>query len=120
MNNKNPATIRIFLPEGDPTGIKEAEILNWTGKCFVIPRKKIKELGFNYIKKELSTQGVYFLIGEGDVEKDKIYVGEAENLYKRIENHVRDNNDFWNKAVFFFSKDKNLTKAHVKYLESKI
>ena len=121
MKNKNPATIKIFLPDGDPTGIKEAEVINWTGRSFVIPRKKFKDLNSDsYAVKQLSTPGIYFLIGEEDLKEDRVYVGEAENLYKRVNHHSRSGKDFWNKAVFFFSKDKNLTKAHVKFLESRI
>ena len=121
MNNKNPATIKIFLPDGDPTGIKEAEVINWTGRSFVIPRKKFKDLNSDsYTVKQLSTPGIYFLIGEEDLKEDRVYVGEAEDLYKRVNHHSRSGKDFWNKAVFFFSKDKNLTKAHVKFLESRI
>ena len=116
-----PVTIKIFLPEGDPTGIKEAEIINWTGKSFVIPRKKIKTIGkSSVVLNELQSQGVYFLIGEDNLEMDKVYIGEAENLFKRLKRHQQKGEDFWNKIVCFFSKDENLTKAHVKYLESRI
>jgi hypothetical protein len=29
-------------------------------------------------------------------------------------------NEFWNQIIFFISKDENLTKAHIRYLEGKL
>jgi hypothetical protein len=46
-------------------------------------------------------------------------VGHAENVLSRLRNHVA-NKDFWSRVVVFTSKDKNLTKAHVKYLEARL
>ena len=40
------------------------------------------------------------------------------NIKKRITTH-RDK-EFWTQSIVFVSKDDNLTKAHVKYLEGKL
>jgi len=45
-------------------------------------------------------------------------VGEAEKVTKRLKQHL--NKEFWNQVVAFVSKDENLTKAHIKYLEGKL
>jgi len=45
------------------------------------------------------------------------YVGESENVAQRLTSHDR-NKEFWNEVIIFTSKDENLTKAHIKYLES--
>ena len=37
-------TIRIFLADGEPTGILLAEISNWTGKVLVAPRSQLDQL----------------------------------------------------------------------------
>jgi hypothetical protein len=37
-------TIRIFLADGEPTGILLAEIGNWTGKVLVAPRSQLDQL----------------------------------------------------------------------------
>ena len=37
-------TIRIFLADGEPTGILLAEIGNWTGKVLVAPRSRLDHL----------------------------------------------------------------------------
>ncbi|MFA5033254.1 MAG: GIY-YIG nuclease family protein [bacterium] len=112
---KNPKTIKIFLVEGEPTGIRIAELSNWTGKGTVIPRNRLKNIKN---RTDISQPAVYFLFGESEETGEPIvYVGEAENLYNRLSNH--DNKkDFWNTALAFTSKDQNLTKAHVKFLEN--
>lgn len=40
------------------------------------------------------------------------------NLVGRLRSHL--SKDFWNHVVFFVSKDENLTKAHVRYLEGRL
>lgn len=109
-------TIRIFLLDGTPTGVKIAEIGNRTIKGIVIPRNKLKIIKN---RPDIVQPSVYFLIGESEETGEiKVYVGEAENLYKRLITH--DNTkEFWHTVLAFISKDQNLTKAHVKFLESK-
>lgn len=115
-----PKTIKIFLADGEPTGTKIVELSNWTGIAYVIPRNKLKETLSNLDNKtDLGSQCVYLLIGESEEDKQTVYVGEAEEFSKRIRNH-HQSKDFWNLVIVFTSKDENLTKAHVKYLESKI
>jgi len=110
-------TVRIYLADGSPTGIRHAEVVNWTGQAIVCPRGRIGELG-NW--KEAKRPGVYILIGDDPDHSQKLaYVGEAENVLERLKSHVAKK-DFWDQVVFFTSKDDNLTKAHVKYLESRV
>jgi len=47
-----------------------------------------------------------------------VYIGEAESIKDRIKAHLEK--DFWNHIVFFISKDENLTKAHIRYLEGQL
>jgi hypothetical protein len=62
---------------------------------------------------------VYFLIGtDSDSGRSAIYVGEAESIRDRLRGHL--DKDFWNHAYFFTSKDENLTKAHIRYLEGRL
>src|SRR5690606_24971551 len=60
--------------------------------------------------------GVYFLFGRA--ETDLAYIGESEDAYHRIGQHLQK--DFWNEAVVFTSKDYNLTKTHALYLEAQL
>ena len=110
-------TIKIFLIDGEPNGLKTAELSNWVGQAIVIPRNKLKEIKQ---RAECNKPAVYFLIGKENEEAllQTAYIGEAENLWNRLSTHD-SSKDFWQTAIAFVSKDNNLTKAHVKYLESK-
>lgn len=110
-------TIKIFLIDGEPNGLKTAELSNWVGQAIVIPRNKLKEIKQ---RSECNKPSVYFLIGKKSEEAllPTAYIGEAENLWNRLSTHD-SSKDFWQTAVAFVSKDNNLTKAHVKYLESR-
>lgn len=111
-------TIKLFLMDADPDGRIVCELSNWTGKAYKIPRGKIKDCAE---RKELKSTAVYFLFGkaESSTAKAKAYIGEAENVYARLVQHVAEK-EFWNEAVVFISKDENLNKAHIKYLESRL
>lgn len=110
------ATVKIFLVKGSPTSIRTAEISNWTGKAVAGPRLQIEDI----LKRDEATKpGVYFLAGVNpETGKDRVYIGEAEVIRSRVKNHL--DRDFWKTIVFFVSKDENLTKAHIKYLEGKL
>ncbi len=110
-------TIRIYLADASPTGIRHAELVNWTGQAIVCPRSRIGELSK---WAESQRPGVYFLFGDDDVGSlPRVYIGEAENVLQRLQNHLA-NKEFWGQVVFFTSKDENLTKSHVKYLEARL
>lgn len=110
-------TIKLFLIDGEPNGRMSCELSNWTGKAFKIPRKQIKE---SVDREELQGTGVYILFGKGVTSgRDLAYIGEAEGIYKRLLQHLSVK-DFWNDAIVFVSKDENLNKAHIKYIESRL
>jgi hypothetical protein len=112
-------SIRIYLKEGSVTGIKLAEVVNLTIQALSSPRSKLSDLN-KYFQSQINTQGVYFLIGMDDeTGKSKVYVGEAENVWERLKNHAI-NKDFWSEVILFTSKDDNITKSHIKYLESRL
>ena len=109
-------TIKIFLIDGDPNGRMSCEISNWTGKAYKIPRIKIKECTD---RDDLVSTGVYLLFGKDEEGKDQVYIGEAESILKRLNQHLNQK-DFWNETIVFISKDENLNKAHIKYLENRL
>ncbi len=111
MNSKQ--TVKIFLAEGNPTGLRTLELFNWSGRGVIIPRDRID---VSLTREDLKTQGVYLLIGESEDGEETLYIGESENLKERIRSHHKTK-DFWETAICFFSKDGSLNKAHVKYLE---
>ena len=109
------ATITLYLVNGNPKGLRTAELSNWSGKAISAPRTEISEL----IKRpELDSQGIYFLTGVDAQTGDRaIYIGEAEQVSKRLKQHSVK--EFWHTATIFVSKDDNLTKSHIRYLEGK-
>jgi hypothetical protein len=109
-------TIKIFLIDGEPNGRMSCELSNWSGKAYKIPRIKIKEC---IDREDLTSTGVYLLFGKDDSGKDQVYIGEAESILKRL-NQQLNQKDFWNEAIVFISKDENLNKAHIKYLENRL
>jgi len=110
------ATIRIFLVYGDPKRLRTAELSNWTGKAVAGPRSEFEGV---LAREESEKSGVYFLTGtDPESGKPAIYIGEAENIRDRVKSHLEK--DFWNQVVYFVSKDENLTKAHIRYLEGKL
>lgn len=112
-------SIRIYLKDGSVTGIKLAEVVNLTIQALSSPRNKLSDLN-EYFRSQVNTQGVYFLIGTDDeTGKSKVYIGEAENVWDRLKNHAV-NKDFWSEVILFTSKDDNITKSHIKYLESRL
>jgi Domain of unknown function (DUF4357) len=108
-------SIRVYLADATVSGIRHAEVVNWTGQAVACPRSRLGELS---TWPETSKPGVYFLFEArfGD-SKPLAYVGESENVVARLTSHDREK-DFWNEVVIFTSKDENLTKAHVKFLEA--
>ena len=117
MKTNKPYSIRIFLPGGDPDGIRTIEKSNWSGAGLVIPRALLNEAK---ARKELSRTGVYVLVGPPeDSGLPRLYVGEGDPIKPRLEQHAAKK-DFWTSCIAFTSKDENLNKAHVQYLESQL
>jgi hypothetical protein len=112
-------TIRLHLTDGSPTGPIVAEIINWTGQVVVAPRAQLHELAK---REQLQKTGVYILVGpDAKMGRDRIYIGEADEVFARLKEHDKDENkDFWTRAVTITSKDFNLTKAHGRFLESRL
>ncbi len=109
-------TIKIFLIDGDSNGRMSCELSNWSGKAYKIPRIKIKDCAD---RDDLTKTGVYLLFGKDEEGKDLVYIGEAESILKRLNQHLTQK-DFWNESIVFLSKDNNLNKAHIKYLENRL
>lgn len=109
--------VTVYLADASPSGIRHVEIANWSGQAVACPRSRLVELKDWY---EAQRPGVYFLFEKQTAEVgDRAYIGESENVVKRLTQQDK-NQEFWNEVIIFTSKDENLTKAHIKYLESRI
>lgn len=111
---QNPKTITIYLADGDPRGIRIAEIAQWTGKAIVIPRSKLREAK---ARPEITQASVYFLFGDDPNASllPKVYIGKAENLWERLGYHD-STKEFWQNVIAFVSSGNDLD---IDYIESR-
>lgn len=116
LSRSKPTSIRIFLADGVPEGLRIVEKSNWTGRAVVASRPQVDRA---LARDELSQPGVYVLTGEGTDGMPRLYVGEADVLRDRLKQHVA-NKDFWTRLVAFSSSNEGLNKAHVRYLEARL
>ena len=110
-------TIQMFLPDGNPKGVKISEITNRTIQAIYIPRSELENA---YDRSELSRVGIYFLFGVDDSTEELLcYIGEAEDCKTRIGQQNREK-DFWQYVIVVVvnNEEHQFTKADVKYLEN--
>ena len=101
--------------DGDPKGTQYAFISNKICQMFVVPRSNLSYLN---TQEKLHKPAFYILLGEDESTKPQAYIGETENFRERVKDHD-SKKSFWQKALIFVSKDADMTKADVQYLEHK-
>ncbi len=117
MSLFKPFSLRIFVADGDPDGLRLVERSNWVGKAVMFPRALLPKVK---LRDELSQTGVYLLLGPRENgEGEALYIGEGDPVRPRLESHYAQK-DFWNRAVCFVAAPGQLNKAHVQFLESKL
>lgn len=117
MNKQAGFTVHIYVPSGDPDGLRIIHRDNALPKGLVFPRKLFPEVR-QQKDKELKQAGVYVLWGpEADATSTRVYIGESGGVLGRLESHLRSK-EFWTHAAVFTSKDDSLNGAHVEYLEA--
>lgn len=117
MSSTTPFSLRIFVADGDPDGLRVVERSNWVGKALMFPRALLPQVKQ---RTELSQTGVYLLLGpREDGEGDMLYVGEGDPIRPRLESHYAQK-DFWTRAVCFVATPGQLNKAHVQFLEANL
>jgi hypothetical protein len=117
LDKRRGFSIRIFLADGQPDGLKIIEKSNWTGCGVVCPRPIFSEAKG---RREFTRTGVYVLVGPSEKsDLPQIYIGEGDPIRPRLEQHA-SKKDFWTTVIFFTSKDENLNKAHVQFLEARL
>lgn len=115
-------TVKLFLLDGNPRGIKTIKMSNWNGRGYIVPRSELIKFLQNEeteIQTSIDAPCLYFLIGQGEIEidKQKIYIGQTESIRNRISSHDRQK-EFWTHLLFFVSTDRELNSGHIKYLET--
>lgn len=113
-----PYTIRVFVVDGDPDGIKIVDRSNWTGWGIAFPRSSWPEVSK---RKEFGQLGVYILTGpteDSDDDLPMVYVGQADVIRTRVGSHFTDpSKDFWDWGFAFTSKGDELNRAHISWIE---
>jgi predicted GIY-YIG superfamily endonuclease len=109
-----PKTIQIFLPGGDPRGIRVAEITTRIVQVIEVPRSLLPE----FLKMPESDQvALYFLFGEAeDGAEQKVYIGQTGDLRTRLVKHNKEK-EFWERALVLISRTNSLTQTHALFLE---
>ena len=108
-------TVTTYLIDGDPKGTQYAFISNKICQMFVVPRSNLSYLN---TQEKLQKPAFYILLGEDESTKPQAYIGETENFKERVKDHD-SKKAFWQKALIFVSKDADMTKADVQYIEYK-
>lgn len=113
-----PKTIITYLINWNPSWIKTVEFSNRLIKWLSIPRKDFKDA---LDRDELKNSWIYILIGVDENDAEKAYIGQATVLWKRLNEHYRDEKkDFWNNAICFTYKDWSLTESDINYIEKQL
>ena len=109
-----PQTIQIFLPAGDPRGMRVAEITTRIVRVIEVPRSQLAD----FLKMPEAQQvGVYFLMGElSEAGLPRAYIGQSGNCGARLVQH-NQNKDFWNRALVVISLTNSMTQTHAQFLE---
>lgn len=109
-----PQTIQIFLPAGDPRGIRVAEITTRIVRVIEVPRSQLAD----FLKlPEAQQVGVYFLMGElSETGLPGAYIGQSGNVGARLVQH-NQGKDFWNRAMIVISLTNSMTQTHALFLE---
>ncbi|MEZ5305076.1 MAG: GIY-YIG nuclease family protein [Verrucomicrobiales bacterium] len=109
-----PKTLQIFLPGGDPTGIRVAEITTRIVQVIEVPRSLLPDF---FAMPESGQVALYFLFGEAEnVSGQKVYIGQTGDLRARLAKHHKDK-DFWERALVLISRTNSLTQTHALFLE---
>lgn len=108
-------TVTTYLIDGDPKGTQYAFISNKICQMYVMPRSNLSYLNE---QEKLQKPAFYILVGEDETTKPQAYIGETENFRERVKDH-ENKKSFWQKALIFVSKDADMTKVDVQYLEHK-
>ena len=109
-----PQTIQIYLPTGDPRGMRVAEITTRIVRVIEVPRSQLAD----FLKMPEAQQvGVYFLMGElSEAGLPRAYIGQSGNVGSRLVQQNKDK-DFWNRALVVISLTNSMTQTHALFLE---
>ena len=106
-------TIQIYLPTGDPAGMRVANLTTRTVRVFEVPRSLLPQF---LLRAESGQVGVYYLFGSNEDEAPQCYIGQSGNVGVRLQQHT-STKDFWARAMVAVSLTNEWTSTHAAYLE---
>lgn len=110
-------TIRIYVPGGDPDGVRFVDRMSSTGLAISFPRSDWPRIR---MRPEFQRAGIYILSGytTDDPDLPTIYIGQGDGVLDRLESHFAKK-DFWDWGFAFVSKtlDSGFNRAHITWLE---
>lgn len=111
-------SVRLFLVNGTPDGLRLIEKTNWSGIGVMCSRAQYPDVRD---RPEFGRPCVYVLIGPSSkgVGRQAIYIGQADIGRSRLDQHAKGK-DFWTQLILFTSKNADLNKADVGYLEARL
>ncbi|MBM9578657.1 GIY-YIG nuclease family protein [Leptospira sp. 201903070] len=112
--------ITIYQIDENETGPKTIEVGGSSLRAIYSPRSRLKEI---LSRPEYKNPGIYVLnsFPKENTFNERIYIGEADPLEERLKNHLSDDSkDFIECVSVFSSNAGELTKAHIKNMESKL
>jgi len=109
--------ITISVPSGNPDKLRLVEKTNRLSLGLVFHRDELAEVSRS--RGELGYTGVYLLLNTSSDALPSLYIGEGENVLKRLKSHHKDSKkDFWEWTVVFVNRDNSLHKGHIQQLEA--
>lgn len=108
----HPQTIQVYLPQGEPTGIRIATVTTRTVTVFDVPRPLLTRF---LTMSEASQVGMYCLVSD-DPDDRVAYIGQSGDVGRRLSQH-QGSKDFWTRALVAVSLTRDWTSTHVAYLE---
>lgn len=117
--------IELILMDGTADGPRKYAIGSETTIGYQIPRSRIeKDLTGSFFER-LKSPGVYVLVGKHAIDqKDSIYIGQSDNVAKRLYEHKGGQDGekqkgklFWSECLAFVASDNQMQKGHTEYLE---
>lgn len=112
--SSRPRTIQIFLPSGDPRGVRVGELTTSIVRVIEVPRALLDDY---LLMPEAKQVGIYFLMGDDeDADFPSVYIGQTGGTGQRLVEHHKKK-EFWSRALVVISMTNNLTQTHALYLE---
>lgn len=108
-----PLTIQLYLPDGNPKGLRISELTTSVVRVIEVPRM---HLGSFQKLPESRQVGVYFLFGGDKSSSGHVYIGQSSNVGARLATH-NSKKDFWTTAWVVVFNSPHFTPTHTLYME---